>query len=502
MDINTAAGLTLAGFATILFLWFQLRRGLRRRAAKRAGVSAVAGGGAATDQPLAERRLAALEAGQRDLAARLDATVADGAPEERLQAMASSLVSLIKDKNATLETALAGLDQLRDRLRALEQIGDLSEARGDLDRLGGRLDDLESRLAGDVAETRARLGALEERGEGPLAAFGAQLARLHEQKDAMAETILARLGPLETRLSEVEVTQAAVDPQASVERLSVDLDAVRAAQAAEASRLSDEIAALKAADAPLAGLAERVSDLAAGKDAGREELLARVAPLEGKLAALEARDPQSALDALGARLERLQENLGDVSGRLAALDEDASAPFAEIADQLTRLYAQKDAVAAGVYGRIEPLETRLAVLETRGDDGGKDAAVARAEAEAIADQLAALRAAAEQTALFADRIALLEASLPRLTMAQSLMVEALERRAEDGPETPARSLAPHEDSVRAEDAPSAAPIKEPVANPTPTSAEPKPDQVRSAEETAGGIDDIWDIPRVISMHRS
>ena len=40
-----------------------------------------------------------------------------------------------------------------------------------------------------------------------------------------------------------------------------------------------------------------------------------------------------------------------------------------------------------------------------------------------------MRAAAAQTELFADRLALLEASLPRLSVTQSLMMQALERQA-------------------------------------------------------------------------
>ena len=40
-----------------------------------------------------------------------------------------------------------------------------------------------------------------------------------------------------------------------------------------------------------------------------------------------------------------------------------------------------------------------------------------------------MHAAAAQTELFADRLALLEASLPRLSVTQSLMMQALERQA-------------------------------------------------------------------------
>ena len=68
-------------------------------------------------------------------------------PEERLQAMAGQLLGLIRDKNATLETALAGLDQLRARMRALEQMGEPAEARALLDGLGGRLDALQAAQA-------------------------------------------------------------------------------------------------------------------------------------------------------------------------------------------------------------------------------------------------------------------------------------------------------------------------------------------------------------------
>ena len=66
--------------------------------------------------------------------------------------------------------------------------------------------------------------------------------------------------------------------------------------------------------------------------------------------------------------------------------------------------------------------------------GGREAEeAARAEAQAIATQLIAMRAAAAQTELFADRIALLEASLPRLSVTQSLMMQALERQAGAAP---------------------------------------------------------------------
>ena len=42
--------------------------------------------------------------------------------------------------------------------------------------------------------------------------------------------------------------------------------------------------------------------------------------------------------------------------------EGAENPFAEISEQLTRLYAQKDATVETVFARLAPLEARLAAL--------------------------------------------------------------------------------------------------------------------------------------------
>ena len=133
-----------------------------------------------------ELRLAALEQGQAGLAARLDGA---GGAEERLQATAGQLLGLVRDKNATLETALAGLDQLRSRMRTLEQIGDAAEARGLFERLGERLAALESAQAASQAAAQAAAEAAlaaraGEAGAPQQAALLEQLSRLHAQKDA------------------------------------------------------------------------------------------------------------------------------------------------------------------------------------------------------------------------------------------------------------------------------------------------------------------------------
>ena len=129
-------------------------------------------------------------------------------------------------------------------------------------------------------------------------------------------------------------------------------------------------------------------------------------------------------------LTRLEETLR----RIAAL-EAAGAPFAEVSAQLSRLHAQKDAAGEALAARLEAvardLDRRLAAVEAGGGREAEEAA--RAEAQAIATQLIAMRAAAAQTELFADRIALLEASLPRLSVTQSLMMQALERQAGAAP---------------------------------------------------------------------
>ena len=100
--------------------------------------------------------MAAIEAVQADLAAKLDG---GGGAEDRLQAMAAQLLGLIRDKNATLETALAGLDQLRARMKTLEQMGTAAEARGLFEGLAARLDALESAQAAAAAALEAGLAA-------------------------------------------------------------------------------------------------------------------------------------------------------------------------------------------------------------------------------------------------------------------------------------------------------------------------------------------------------
>jgi hypothetical protein len=137
------AGMALGGFVTFMlaYAWAARRAWARKAASPAAAAGGLGDPYVALRQ--AERRIDDLEATLSDLAERLEAVAGSGS-EERLQALSGSLVALIRDKNATLETALGGIDQLRGRLRALEQIGDPAEARGLFERLGVRIDELQA----------------------------------------------------------------------------------------------------------------------------------------------------------------------------------------------------------------------------------------------------------------------------------------------------------------------------------------------------------------------
>ena len=104
--------------------------------------------------------------------------------------------------------------------------------------------------------------------------------------------------------------------------------------------------------------------------------------------------------ALGARVERLQ-------GRVSAL-EGAENPFAEISDQLTRLYAQKDATVETVFARLGPLEAKLAAVE--GQLAARDP---QAALERFAERLEAARAAQEAAvAALGERLEVCRAGCP------------------------------------------------------------------------------------------
>jgi hypothetical protein len=292
-----------------------------------------------------ELRMEAMEGLQAEFLARVETLGNDEAAERRLQAMASRILGLVRDKDATLDTALAGLDQLRARLRVLEQMGDIAEARGLFERQAARLEAAEVKLAGLEAATP------------PFAEISEQMSRLYGQRDAMAETVFARLAPLEAKQRELEAAMTLRDPQAGLDRLAERLEAARAAQEAAATALGDR-------------LAGRLDGVAAGAEARLDALAAAQAAAEAALAA-----------------------------RLAALEEAPNAT-AEIAERLAGLHDRKEAATETVLGRLAPLEARLGDLETR-----LAASHPGAELERLAERLEAVRAAQEATgALLGGRL--------------------------------------------------------------------------------------------------
>ena len=344
------AGLGVAGLSTLGAFGLAFRQRRRRQAV---AIPAARAPRSAAD------RLEALAAAQADLALRLDTLAVQAtAPEERLQAMAGQLLGLIRDKNATLETALAGLDQLRARMRALEQMGEPAEARALLETLGQRLDGLQAAQAASAAGLEARLAALAPDSAG----LADRLAGIDEKRAAGAEALLGRLTPLETRLAALESGREAerAAGRDALKRLEARLEALGAEQGAARA----DLATLKAeAAGPVRALGEQLTRVLAQKEALAESLLARIAALEAELA---ARDQGPALDRLADRLEALRAERAaaeaGLAGRLAAL-EGAENPFAAISDQLTRLYAQKDATVETVFARLAPLEAKLAELD-------------------------------------------------------------------------------------------------------------------------------------------
>ena len=165
---------------------------------------------------------------------------------------------------------------------------------------------------------------------GPVEALGERLSELHAQKEAAVEAVLARLGPLEARLAGLEGR----DPQAPVDRSP------------------SGVGTLEGAGDRIAALAERLGGLHAQKDAAVEAVLGQLAPLEARLPALEAPDPQGALDGSPSG--------SAVQGRLAGLGADAVRGAHRAAG---RASCPEGCAVEAVFGRLAPLEARLAALE-------------------------------------------------------------------------------------------------------------------------------------------
>jgi exonuclease VII large subunit len=478
-----------------------------------------------------EARLAEIEAQGRDpqaaldrIAERLEAArtalqdqiddlrAAGEAPAENPFAeISEQLTRLYAQKDATVETVFARLAPLEARLVEIEAQAAARDPQAVLARFDERLAALQDRIAGietglgaeiDRAVAQGIGRGVERGAAGPLAELAARVAGLQAQRDAAFEAVTARLGPLEAQLAGIEGRIAGLDPQAALDRFADRLEAGRAALQGQidALRTTVEIAGEAPAENPFAEIAEQLTRLYAQKDATVETVFARLAPLEAKLSEIEGRmgalDPAGPVDRLAARLEELR---GALQAEIADLRGPGEIRFAKLAARVAEIGAGKEAILAALAERMAPLEAKLTEIESRGLSEDE----ARAEAQAVALQMIAAKTVAEETRLFANRISLLEASLPRLSLAQSLMMQALERQAapwpagEGGPAT----------------GPEAAPAQAPVASsvpprvpragiePDPAAVVPAPGRAVSpaaAEEE----EELWQLPRVVSLHQS
>ena len=319
------AGLGVAGLSTLGAFGLAFRQRRRR-------LRASAAMPAAHEPRSAADRLEALGQAQAELGLRLDALAAKAnAPEERLQAMAGQLVGLIRDKNATLETALAGLDQLRARMRALEQMGEPAEARALVDGLAGRLDG--ARRPGPGRRVEARLAALAREG----AALAERLTGARGEAHRLSRRRWRGWRPWR-RSSRRSSPGATPRRRPGARRCSGSKPKLEA-QAAEAVGGEGRARGAEGRGRGRAR-ARRAADPGAGAEGGAGRRPSSPASPRSRPCS-PPKDPAPAL----ARLAE----------RLAAL-ETAENPFAEISEQLTRLYAQKDATvetvlrAAGAAG--------------------------------------------------------------------------------------------------------------------------------------------------------
>ena len=241
-------------------------------------------------------------------------------------------------------------------------------------RFAERLEAAQAAREAAEAGLRDRVAALETPGENPFAAISEQLTRLYAQKDATVETVFARLAPLEARLGGDRSRAGGARSAGRARPLRRAAGGGAGGARGGRGGLGRPLAALETpGENPFAAISEQLTRLYAQKDATVETVFARLAPLEARLAEMEtglaARDPQAALDAFAERLEAAQAareaaeaGLGD---RLAALEAPGENPFAAISEQLTRLYAQKDATVETVFARLAPLEARLGDSRSR-----------------------------------------------------------------------------------------------------------------------------------------
>ncbi|WP_424934633.1 hypothetical protein, partial [Amaricoccus macauensis] len=316
--------------------------------------------------------------------------------------ISEQLTQLYAQKDATVETVFARLAPLEAKLSDLESGLGAAVPREQVEGLASRLDAL-NWVQDELAD---RLGGIRAAAE-----------------DKAEKLVSGQMAPVQARLAEMEGMLAAQDPRAVLDRFSERLEA-----------LKDRITVLENPDkAPFDELSAKLGELYAQKDATAETLATRLVPLETRLAEIEKEQGrvvrQDQLGAVSARLDALFAAQEGASERLTAIGSKAAqaVSMAEIRKEMSQALAGRDANIDTLLKRLSPLEKRLADLEARPWDD-PDAEEARAQAQEVAMQLIAARAAAQHTELFADRLALLETTLPRLSATQTILMQTLERK--------------------------------------------------------------------------
>ena len=156
--------------------------------------------------------------------------------------------------------------------------------------------------------------------------------------------MIARLGPVESRLAAFEAALAAADPQGALDRFAERLEGVAA-----------RMTALEGAGKSATEISERLADLYRQKDAAIEALVGRLAPLEARLAEL---DPQGALDRFAERLEAVQAPGG--------ADRGGGEPGGGDHRAARRAPRPEGRRRRGADARLAPMEARLAEIDPQG----------------------------------------------------------------------------------------------------------------------------------------
>lgn len=337
---------------------------------------------------------------------------------------------------AALQASVEAETEAHEKHRAALE-AELSEQRGEVERLSGDLADRDARIAtleaerserGQEAERlAAELAEREAALEGARAAQQAEIAALQASVEAETEAHETRVATLEAELSgrqdEVDrLTVSLSEREARVDGLSTDLEAAETRAAGFETERDDLVARLETAEAVTAARNERIEELEHQLGQARQaqaDTAARVETLEAALA--EAGTGRSAAE---AEIETLKTRAGAREEWIAELDHGLTAArqaeqaargeLVEKARELTELQARRDEEARLTtqrMARIEELRDKLQAARGETQEA-RDALQRRTtEAEAAADR------GAQESRAQADRVAALETALAELRAA-------------------------------------------------------------------------------------